>query len=134
MPDATIRNNTQDIINVGFWVGAPWSFQNEVGAGQTARVHLPSLPLTVEVRIDNGSNRFSTGESWKKGGELVTACAAGTAAVVAGSMWLLGMFGPRASPAGTTAVAGAGLAWRAANDGAPISAHCTLCAAHAEHS
>jgi len=117
MPDVTVRNNTSSCLNIGFCITTPLAFENEVKPEQTIRLHLSSFVHTVEVRQDNGSNRFTPGESWRKFGEISGACAAGATAVAVGTGWVFGMFGPRTSPVGSTALVGAGAAWNAAHAG-----------------
>lgn len=121
MPDVFIHNQTSHILNIGFWVGTPLCFVNEVKPDQKIKVHLASFAHTIEARVDNGSNRYSTGETWQKAGELGAACAAGTSAVVVGTAWLTGLFGKHTSPVASAAVGGAGLAWGAAHAGLYIA-------------
>jgi len=117
MPDVTVHNQTSARLNIGFCIATPLAFVNEVQPDQTIRLHLSSFVHTVEVRYDNGSNRFCAEESWQKAGEISGACAAGVAAVTLGTGWLLGTFGPHASWTGTAALTGASAAWGAAQAG-----------------
>lgn len=117
MPDVTVRNNTSTCLNIGFCVTTPLAFKNEVKPNEMIRLHLASFVHTIEVREDQGSNRFSVGESWQKFGEIAGACAAGVTAVTVGTAWALGMFGGHKSPLGSAALIGAGAAWNAAHAG-----------------
>jgi len=116
MPNVIVHNNTSSTLNIAFSVTTPLWFHNDVAPDQTVHFPLASFAHGFEARIDSGLNRFSSDESWKKIGEIGTACAAGaTAAVTLGTGWLLGVFGGRGSPISSVALAGAGAAWNAAN-------------------
>lgn len=117
MPDVVMHNHTSHILNIGFWVGTPLCFVNEVGPDQKRTVHLASIPHRIEARIDIVNNRYSAGESWQKAGELGAACAAGATAVIIGTGWLAGLLGNHASPVGQAALGGASALWGAAHAG-----------------
>ncbi|KAL0947875.1 hypothetical protein HGRIS_010510 [Hohenbuehelia grisea] len=117
MPDVTIRNDTESTINIAFGILTPLVFTNEVKPGDTVRLNLAMFVHSVEARVDNGTNRFSSGESWARVSDIGSAVAAGTAAVTLGTAWVCGAFGPHASPLATGAIGGAGLSWKAATDG-----------------
>jgi hypothetical protein len=99
-------------LNVAFSITTPIAFHNDVQPDQRVHLSLSTFVHGFEARVDSGHNRFSSDESWKKIGEIGTACAAGAAAVTLGTGWLLGAFIGRGSP---IALAGAGATWNAAN-------------------
>jgi hypothetical protein len=111
MPTVTVHNNTSSTLNVAFSITTPLAFHNDVQPDQ--RVHFPLATFVhgFEARVDSGHNRFSSDESWKKIGEISTACAAGAAAVTLGTGWLFGAFGGRGSPIALATNA----TWNAAN-------------------
>lgn len=114
MPDIKVSNKTSDILNIAFCIATPLAFVNEVQPSQTVTLHLASFVHTFEARQDNGSNRFSADENWRKAGELGGAIAAGTASVLAGTAWALGAF------SNTAAFAVASAAWGAAHQGSHL--------------
>lgn len=116
MPDIKVSNKTSEVLNIGFRIVTPIAFINEVQPSQTISLHLASFLHGFEARRDNGFNRFSADESWRKAGELGGAIAAGTASVLAGTAWALGTFG-RSGPLSSVALASAGAAWGAACQG-----------------
>ena len=115
MPDVTVRNDTSSTLNIAFcFTRMPVASQNGVEPGQTFRPHLASFVHALEVRLDNGSNRFSHGDGWQKFGEIAGACAAGTVAVGLGAGAVLGAFSGHVRAA-IGGIAGAGFAWEAAH-------------------
>jgi len=94
----------------------PVASQNEVEPGQTMRMPLASFVHTLEVRLDNRSNRFSPADGWMKFGEIAGACAAGTMAVGLGAGAVLGAFSGH-TRAAIGGLAAADAAWRAAHAG-----------------
>ena len=116
MPNVTVLNTTSSTLNVAFSITTPLAFHNDVKPDQKVHLHLSTFVHGFEARLDSGHNRFSPNESWKKVGEIGTACAAGATAVTLGTGWLFGAFGSAiGSPVGAAALAGAGASWRAAN-------------------
>lgn len=115
MPTVTVHNKTSSTLNVAFSIATPLAFHNDVKPDNKIHLPLSTFVHGFEARIDSGRNRFSPDESWKKVGEIGTACAAGAAAVTLGTGWLFGAFGGHASPVGAAAFMGAGTTWGAAN-------------------
>ena len=81
MPDVTIRNETPHILNVAFRFVAPASWTNALSAGASWTPHLPSVTYTIEVRIDNGTNRFFAGGALAAAGDIAIGWLAGAAGV-----------------------------------------------------
>src|SRR6266498_4878569 len=113
MPDVIVHNRTPSTLNIAFSITAPLWFHNEVNPDQTVHFPLSTIVHGFEARSDSGLNRFSSDESWKKIGEIGTACAVGATAVTLGTGWVLGAFGTQGSPFGlaASALAGAGATW-----------------------
>ena len=59
--------------------------------------HVAPVPFTVEVRVDLGHNRFSHSPPWAVVGDLAGGVTAGTASVVLGVLWALGVQSPLAT-------------------------------------
>ncbi|KAF8551222.1 hypothetical protein OG21DRAFT_1512999 [Imleria badia] len=95
MPDLTIINNLDEAIHVAFFITAPTHWKNNLKPGERWTTNLPTLPLYFQARwverTDNSgvvyrSRAFCPEESWEMGATIGTACAAGTASVVIGTI------------------------------------------------
>lgn len=67
------------------------SSKNELEPGATwTREDMPSIPHAVEIRKADGGKPFSWNENVEKAGQVLGACAAGTASVLVGAASVLG--------------------------------------------
>ncbi|KJA20914.1 hypothetical protein HYPSUDRAFT_42506 [Hypholoma sublateritium FD-334 SS-4] len=82
MPDVTIRNETPHVLNIAFRFVAPAYWTNALIARESWTPHLASALYTIEIRVDNGRNRFSAEGAWATAGDITTGWLAGAAGVV----------------------------------------------------
>lgn len=116
MPDVTFTNKLKQGIHIGTWIGWLDHFSNSVVPGATWTVHLASLPYTIEIRIDTGTNGFSKEEGDAKVGEMLGAIGQGTISVLSGLGWGLGIMGVGGPAAQVASATLRNRAWEASSE------------------
>lgn len=86
MPHVHVKNDTGKTIHVAF-SGLPLSYENNIETGTIwTRENMPSLIYAVEVREASGGKPFTDEEGAEKAGQIMGACAAGSASMLVGSV------------------------------------------------
>ncbi|KZV68265.1 hypothetical protein PENSPDRAFT_653407 [Peniophora sp. CONT] len=116
MPDVSFHNNLNQSIHIGIWIGWLDHYGNSIASGASWTVHLASILLTIEIRIDTGSNGFSKAEGDAKVGEMLGAIGQGTISVLSGLGWGLGIMGIGGRPGQVACTTLRDRAWKASSD------------------
>lgn len=90
MPDVTLRNETEEVLNVAFRFVSPANWTNALTPGSAYTTHLASVPYTIEARLDLGHNRFSAQGSINTACDISLGWLAGAGGVVLGGLGLGG--------------------------------------------